>query len=168
MEKKEIIVAVEEAAKSAGISEKKLNADISATYLPETGKFVGWKVANPGETTAHIRMLSDDGSSISVGTLKALAFTGKVKDAKFKKIENPSSPINGGYVLTGTTAVNPNISGKMAEVVANLMDRNFVAEPVELVTLSVKSENNKVVPFTTEDEAKSHLITRKFYRVKLV
>ena len=167
MEKSEMIKKITEEAISAGISEKRLNQDIVSANLPNSGKFVAYEIANPGEATAHIRMVSDDGSRVSIGNLKALAYFGNMENATFRKVENPASPINGGWVLTGTQAINPHLGGKMAETVAFLMDKTFEAEPLELITLSVKSADNKVIPFKTEAEARKNLIVKRYFKVTL-
>jgi hypothetical protein len=168
MELNEISKKVKAEALAAGISEKRLDTDIVSANLPEKGKFVGYEIANPNQPTAHIRMIADDGSRVPVGNLKALAFFGNKETAKFRKVDNPESPINGGWVLTGTQAVNPNLGGKMPDVVAFLLNKEFTAEPLELLTLSVKSDNNKVVPFATEKQAKENLIVKKYFKVTLL
>ena len=167
MEKAELIKKVTDEAKKAGISEKRLNADIAFSNLPEKGKFVGYEIANPNTPMAHIRLIADDGSKVPISNLKALAFFGDKGSSTFRKVENPESPINGGYVLTGTQAVNPQLGGKMAEVVANLLDKEFESKPLDLITLAVKSDNNKVVPFKSEAEARKNLISKRFFKVTL-
>jgi len=168
MELNEISKKVKAEALAAGISEKRLDTDIVSANLPEKGKFVGYEIANPNQPTAHIRMIADDGSKIPLGNLKSLAYFGSRETAKFRKIDNPESPINGGWVLTGTQAINPNLGGKMPEVVAFLLNKEFKAEPLELLTLSVKSDNGKIVPFATEKSAKDNLVTKRFFKVTLL
>lgn len=164
MEKSEKILEIEGKAKQAGITEKRLENDIRSTYLPSEGKFVDYEIIpKNGNISPYIRLKANDGNSISVGTLKAMAFHGSIEDAKFRKVENSQSPLHGKYVLTGTKAVNPHLGGKMAETVANLLDKSFTAEPVELVTMNY-DENG----YDTEAKAKKALVSKTFYRVKLV
>lgn len=168
MERTERAKAIEAEALAGGISESRLNSDIKATYLPESGTFTGYEIANPNTRTAHIRLTCEDGSSISVGTLKALAFNGSMEEAKFRKVENPTSPVNGGFVLVGTSAINPHLSGKMADLADRLIGKSFKAKAIERVTLGVKTNEQGVVqPYKSESEAKKALIVRKFYEVEL-
>jgi hypothetical protein len=167
-ELKELSNKIRSEALSGGVNEKRLDSDIRPSYLPPKGKFVGYEIANPNQPTAHIRVIADDGSSISIGTLKALAFFGKMESAKFRKVDNPDSPVNGGYVLVGTQPVNPNLGGKMTDVVARLIDREFEATPESAITLSVKNEGGKVVPYLRESDAMGALINKTFYKVTLI
>jgi hypothetical protein len=170
MESNPLVNEINAAASNAGISEKRLKADISPTYLPTSGIFNGWKIVNPNEPTAHIRVTCEDGSSISVGTLKALAFHGAKETASFRKVENPESPMNGKFVLVGTSAVNPHLGGTMAEVTARLQGKAFKAEPVELITLQVKTDptTKAVTGYSTEAQAKSALTVKKYYKIELI
>ncbi len=167
-ENKELSEKIRAEAISAGINVKRLDSDIVVANLPAKGKFVGYEIANKNQPTAHIRMLSDDGSKVPIGNLKALAFFGNMENASFRQVSNPESPINGGWVLTGTQAVNPHLGGKMTDVVARLIDKEFEAEPVELITLSVKSENNKVIPFDRESDARKALVIKRYFKVKIL
>lgn len=168
MERTERALQIQAEALAGGISEKRLENDIKATYLPENGTFTGYEIAYPNTRSAHIRLTCEDGSSISVGTLKALAFNGNMENASFRKVENPESVINGGFVLTGTTAINPHLSGKMADLADRLIGRSFIAKPVERITLSVKTDKDgNVLPYKTENEARKSLVVKKFYEVEL-
>jgi hypothetical protein len=162
MEKTKDTATINQKATEAGINQKRLDADIRATYLPEKGTFVGWDISSPGTPTAHLRMVCEDGNSISVGTLKALAYKGAIAEAKFRKVERADSPMVGKFVLVGTEAVNPNLGGKMADVVAKLVGKDFEASPVELVTLGFNPDGYK-----SEADAKKALINRTFYTVKI-
>jgi len=165
---KELSQKIRSEAITAGINPKRLDNDIRPSYLPPKGKFVDYEIANPNQPTAHIRVISDDGSSISVGTLKALAFFGEAGKAQFRKVDNPDSVVNGGYVLIGTQPVNPSLGGTITDVAARVIGRSFTAEPIPAVTLSVKNENGKVVPYLRESDAMNALITKTFYKVTLV
>lgn len=154
MEKKELIEEIESAAIEAGISRDKINNSARPTYLPQSGKFVSWKI--DGERNfAHIRVLTEDNNSISVGTLKALAFFGDIKDAKFVNRDNK-------FYLTGVKPVNPHIGGKMAEVAANLIGRNFKATPAEAVVLRFNETG-----YSSAEEAMENLVVKTFYKVEL-
>ena len=162
MERTERAKKINAEALSAGIAESRLESDVRMTYLPKSGKFVDYEIMGGGTPTAHIRLVCEDGASISVGTLKALAFNGSKKDAKFRQVENPASPMNGKFVLTGTTAINPNLGGRMADVCDRLIGKEFTAEPVERVTLPYRAEG-----FATEAEAKANVTVKTFYKVEL-
>lgn len=163
MELSERAKEIRDKAIEAGISEKRLDSDVRATYLPEEGEFIGYEISNAGEPTAHIRVTCSDGSSISVGTIKALAFAGSKEEAKFRKVTTESSPLFGKFSLTGQTAVNPHIGGKQHEVVDRLIGKKFKAEPVELVTLSYNEQG-----YATEKIARDNLVIKKFYKVTLL
>lgn len=169
MERSERAKRIESEALAGGITQQRLDSDIRATYLPEQGKFTGYEISNPNTRTAHLRMTCEDGSSISVGTLKALAYDGSMESAKFRKVENPTSPVNGGFVLVGTSAINPHLGGKMADLVDRLIGKEFKAKPVERVTLGVKTDNAGIVlPYKSETEAKKALVIKKFYEVEIL
>ena len=163
MELSERAKRIRDEAIKAGISEKRLDSDVRATHLPEEGEFIGYEISNEGQPTAHIRVTCSDGSSISVGTLKALAFSGSKEEAKFRKVTTEGSPLFGKFSLTGQTAVNPNIGGKQHEVVDRLIGRKFKSEPVELVTLSYNEQG-----YATEAQARNNLVIKRFYKVTLL
>lgn len=162
MERTERASKIQAEALAAGISEKRLDNDIRMTYLPPTGQFTDYEIVGSGTSTAHIRLNTSDGNSISVGTLKALAFKGSKDDATFRKVENPESPMNGKFVLTGTSAVNPEMGGKMADLADRLIGKQFEATPEERVTLPYNANG-----YESEAKAKKAVVTKTFYRVIL-
>lgn len=168
MERSELISKLTNEAKEAGISEKRLNQDMRPTYLPKKGKFVGYKIEQPNTVMSHFRLITECGNSISVSGLKAMAFFGTPEKATFRMVTDENSVMKGGYVLIGTRQVNPHISGKMVEIVADWIGKEFTAKPLDLVTVNVSSKDNKIVPYTSEDEARKNLITKTYYEVKAV
>lgn len=164
MERSEFYKRVEAAALKAGIKQSRLDSNIETTYLPPVGKFVDFKTANDGEPTAHIRLVTDSGHSISVGTLRALAFNGTKDEAPFRQVEK-ESVIKGGYVLTGTSKVNPHLKGNMIEVIEELVGHPFTAKKIERVTIDMKSEKGVIIPFASEAEARKALRVKTYYEV---
>lgn len=160
MERTERAQKIHSEALAAGIAENRLENDVRMTYLPESGSFTDYEIVGAGTPTAHIRLCTDSGASISVGTLKALAFNGTVKDAKFRQVDRKDSPMHGKFVLTGTTAINPHLGGKMADVCDRLIGKSFKANRVERVTLPYRAEG-----YPTETDAKKSAVVRTFYEV---
>lgn len=145
-----------------GISEKKLDQAFMATYLPDHGKFVGYVIAQKGTDMAHLRMVCEDGASISIGSLKALAFNGTPEQAKFSKVENKDSVVFGKWVMKGTEAVNPQFGGKQEDIIELLLGKSFTAEAVERLTVAFLEGG-----YSTEKAAKDKIVSKKYYTVKL-
>ena len=153
---------IREYALKHGISEKKLDQAFMATYLPDHGKFVGYVIAQEGTAMAHLRMVCEDGSSISIGALKALAFNGTPENAKFSKVENKESSVFGKWVMKGTEAVNPQFGGKQEDIIELLIGKSFKASAVERLTLTFLDGG-----YATEKAARDKIVAKKFYEVKL-
>ena len=178
MEKLELIAEIEEVAKQKGISQTKLDRNVKLSYLPEKGEFVGYEVGSPNTTYAHLRVITDKGYSCSIGALQALAFDGSLEDAAShlrEKEANEKTGFPGGFVLGGTTAINPHLSGKMSVVVANLIDKKqkFTTKEVNRIVLPIKTETDSdgkvtLLGYQTKEEAIAALVSKKFYQVTLL
>lgn len=146
-----------------GISKIKLDKAYMGSFLPEKGKFVDFEIAQKDTDMEHVRILTDDGSSISINSLQALGFEGKKEDVKLRQVENKSSPRFGKWVISGITRINPQFGCKMEDLVENLLGSSFEAKPVYRFTLRFKEGG-----YDTEEEARENIVETKFYEVKLL
>ncbi len=174
MERTNDSAVIETALVKAGFKASRINNDVTPTYLPPIGKFIGWEIIGGGEVdedgkvvreaeqTANLRLITEDGCSISIGSIKALAFAGEEAHAKFREVDNVDSPLIGKFVLIGTTPINPHLSGKMAVLTARLVGKDFEAKPVPRITLRYKREG-----YASETEAREALTTKDFYHITL-
>ena len=162
MEFQEIVDKIEEGLRADNFTDQKIEADVKPTYLPKTGIFTDWEIGNRGTDMHTLRLLTADGSGISVNTLKTLAWNGKLEDVKFRPVEKEGD-LKGKFSMIGRTPVNPHISGKMAVVAARWLNKKFTATETERIVLPYKKSG-----YDTEEAARAALTTKRFYVVTMV
>lgn len=173
MEKKELIAKITADAVEGGVKESTVSRQNVRSFLPKNGKFTGYKVMNPNQPTAYLALSTTNGGLVSVSNLLGQGFRGAKEDCKFRQVTREDSVIKNGYVLTGTTPVNPWLAGSQAEVVAELLDKEFTKGSAnELIVLPPKNETakdgtSKIVPYLSEKEARENLTTRTMYSFEL-
>ena len=176
MEKLELIAEIEKVAKEKGISQTKLDRNVKLSYLPEKGEFVGYEVGSPDTSFAHLRVITDKDYSCSLGAMQALAFNGSLEEAAShlrNKEANEKTGFPGGWVLGATTAINPQLSGKMSVTIANLIGKKFTTKQVDRIVLPIKTETDSegkvtILGYKTKEEATAALVAKQFYQVTLL
>ena len=176
MEKKALIAEIEKLALKAGIKQSKLDRNIQLSFLPEEGEFSDYKIMSEKTTFAHIRMITTSGHGTSVSSIQALGYKGTIEEAKShlrEKAKNETTGFPGGWVLGGTTAVNPHLSGKMAVVVADLIGRKFTTKVEQRIVLPIKTKTDAdgeitILGYTTQEEAAKALTVKDFFHITLL
>ena len=163
------ISAFEAELKSAGMDEAKISADIQANYLPESGTFESYEIVNANQPTVHVRMLTTNGGSISLNGLRGVAHFGDKESITLGKIEKAGSTLNGKFAMKSVTNINPQLGGKIAKVVSNLLGRDFKAVATPGYVLRTKlGADLKPVGYDTEAKAKEAIVSKNFYKVEII
>ena len=154
---------IRDAAKAAGVKVEKLNEAISLNSLPEKGTFIGWSVEKPvidGEERPYLAIHANDGSKMSLNTIQAIIHTGTIDDVKLKQVTKPNSVIFGKYVISGK-AINPHLSGDQAEVIANILGKNFTTSITKAIVIPYAKMSD------SEAETRKNLDTKDYYKITL-
>lgn len=116
-------------ATEAGVRNSRVWYDQVFDNFPAKGTFVGWSIER-FNTNPYLAIHVNNGAIISISFLQSLAYFGKKENIELKKVTKVESQWFDCYMLSNLKAVNPNLSGDQAEVIAKLLNRNFTSEKI--------------------------------------
>ena len=114
--------------KESGINENRLDKAVTASFLPDKGKFSHFEVSGE-DNFKHVRIFTDKGESISASRLQLSGFKGE-PDLEKDILESSKET----FYLRSNHTPNPSFSGNQAALLKRIIGKSFGAEPVELKT----------------------------------
>ena len=152
------------ALKEAGIKEEKLDKATSGSFLPEgENEFVGWSVKGESPFT-HAVLHTKQGGVIAVSSLLASAHFGEAETAIFTKGTRQGAPSEGKYFLSGTR-VNPLLPADQAKCIEMLMGKTITHSVTAAYILPFVGTSEKPDFASSEQEAKSRLALKTFFKI---